>query len=68
MAKRIKKIKKKTHKGIAKTMKVHPSGTITRGNSGTHHNTGKKNGKFSRKSRKESMVSKSDQKRLKSLK
>ena len=67
MSKKVKKIKKKTHKGTAKTMNVRNSGSVTRGKSGTNHNTGKKSSKFSRKARKGLEVSKPDLKRLKKL-
>lgn len=57
--------KQKTHKGIAKVCKVRPGGTIKIGTPGSRHNTGKKNTASNRKSRKGSLLSKSDYKRLK---
>lgn len=57
--------KMKTHKGTAKVCKVRPGGTIKIGTPGSRHNTGKKNAASNRKSRKGSLLSNSDYKRIK---
>ncbi|MBE6160424.1 MAG: 50S ribosomal protein L35 [Lactobacillales bacterium] len=59
--------KQKTHKGTAKVCKVRPGGTIKIGTPGSRHNTGKKNAAANRKSRKGSLLSNGDYKRLKDL-
>ena len=63
----MKKLKKKTHKGTAKTIKLRKGGTTSRGMSARNHNTGKKGSKAARHARKGSEVSASDAKRLKDL-
>ena len=62
------KNKNKTHKGTAKVTKVRPGGTVKIGHPGTRHNTGKKTMNANRKNRKGSVLSKSDAKRLKTVK
>lgn len=57
----------KTHKGVAKTIKVRPGGSTKRGKSGARHNTGKKNTNFNRKKRFGESLSSADKSRLKSL-
>ena len=64
---KVKKIKKKTHKGIAKVCKVRPGGTIKIGKPGSRHNTGKKPASFSRSCANGSALDKTDLKRIKSL-
>lgn len=58
----------KTHKGIKKVLKVRKGGTISIGRPGSRHNTGKKTTSLNRKNRKGSVLSKSDAKRLKTVK
>ena len=58
----------KTHKGTKKLLKVLKGGTISIGKPGSRHNTGKKNTNVNRKNRKGSVLSKSDAKRLKTVK
>lgn len=58
----------KTHKGMKKVLKVRKGGTVAIGRSGSRHNTGKKNTNVNRKNRKGSVLSKSDAKRLKTVK
>lgn len=58
----------KTHKGTKKVLNVHKSGVITIGRPGSRHNTGKKNMNVNRKNREGSVLSKSDTKRLKTVK
>lgn len=60
--------KLKTHKGTKKVLKVRKSGTISIGRPGSRHNTGKKTMNANRKNRKGSVLSKSDAKRLKTVK
>ena len=64
---KLKKIKKKTHKGIAKALKMRPGGTIKTGKGGSRHNTGKKSSKFNRYRRKGQSLSKSDYNRMKKV-
>ena len=59
--------KQKTHKGMSKKLNKRPSGTITIGKPGSNHNTGKKPRKFNRDCRKGNKLSKSDEKRLKTV-
>ena len=58
----------KTHKGTKKVLKVRKGGTIAMGKPGSRHNTGKKNASANRKNRRGSVLSKSDAKRLKTVK
>ena len=58
----------KTHKGTKKVLKVRTGGTISMGKPGSRHNTGKKNASANRKNRRGSVLSKSDAKRLKTVK
>lgn len=59
--------KMKTHKGTAKKVNVRPGGSIVIGRPGSRHNTGKKSAKIGRKNRFGSVMSKSDESRIKSL-
>lgn len=58
--------KMKTRKSTAKRFKV-KNDSVKRGNQGTRHNTGKKNTDQNRNGRKDSVVSKSDLKRIKDI-
>ena len=58
----------KTHKGTKKVLKVRKGGTIAMGKPGSRRNTGKKNASANRKNRRGSVLSKSDAKRLKTVK
>ena len=58
----------KTHKGTKKVLNIAQSGHISIGKPGSRHNTGKKNRDVNRKNRKGSVLSKSDLKRLKTVK
>ncbi len=61
--------KLKTHKSTSKKIKTRPSGGPSKiGRPISRHNTGKKTAKVNRKKRKGSTLSKSDAKRLKSIK
>ena len=64
---KVKKIKKKTHKGLKKVLNVRQSGSISIKSQGTRHNTGKNSAKRSRQKRKGSELNKSDYKRIKTL-
>ncbi|NLL44600.1 MAG: 50S ribosomal protein L35 [Mollicutes bacterium] len=57
----------KTHKGIAKVLKVRPGGTIKIGKPGARHNSGKKNAAYNRRARKGSNLSDADKRRIKNL-
>jgi ribosomal protein L35 len=57
----------KSHKGTKKTLKVKPSGTVTRSQAGANHKTGKKSANLKRKKRLSSKLSPADRKRLQSL-
>ena len=57
----------KTHKGVKKTMKLRPGGTVSRGKSGFRHNTGKKTASQKRQNRLGETLSKPDLKRLKDI-
>ena len=59
--------KLKTKKGLAKVCKVRPGGTIKIGKPGSRHNTWKKNTASNRSSRKGSLLSRSDYKRVKDI-
>jgi len=69
MAKKVKmkKIKKKTHKGASKVFKKRQSGSIKITSQGINHNTGKNSAKRSRQKRKGSALHKSDYNRIKDL-
>ena len=49
---KVKKIKKKTHKGLKKVLNIRQSGSISVKSQGTRHNTGKNSSKRSRQKRK----------------
>ena len=57
----------KTHKGTAKVVKKRKN-DYKIGKPGSRHNTGKKNASANRKNRRGSVLSKSDAKRLKTVK
>ena len=57
--------KPKTHKQLAKILKIRPGGTITHGRAGSRHNTGKKSMNVNRKKRKGTQISKSYRKNSK---
>ena len=59
--------KMKTHKGTKKVLNVRNSGSIKIGHPGSRHNTGKKNTKANREKRNQSVLSKSDLKRIKDI-
>lgn len=67
MAKKVKKNKMKTHKGLKKALNVRQSGSIAIGAQGIRHNTGKNSAKRSRQKRKSSSLDHSDYKRIKDL-
>lgn len=62
---KVKKIKKKTHKGLKKVLNIRQSGSISIKRQGTLHNTGKNSSKRSRQKRKNSELHSSDLKRIK---
>lgn len=64
-AKRVKKIKKKTHKGLKKALNIRQSGSISINCQGIRHNTGKNSAKRSRQKSKAHDLNKSDLKRIK---
>ena len=64
---KVKKIKKKTHKGLQKALNIRQSGSISIKSQGTRHNTGKNSAKRSRQKRKGNELNKSDYKRIKTL-
>ena len=64
---KIKKIKKKTHKGLKKVLNIRQSGSISIKSQGTRHNTGKNSAKRSRQKRKNNSLNNSDLKRVKDL-
>lgn len=57
----------KTHKGLAKVVKVRNSGSTKIHPAGTNHKSGKKNANFNRKNRTAFGLSSGDQKRIKDL-
>lgn len=57
----------KTHKGLAKVLKVRPGGTVKIGKPGSRHNTGKKNADSNRADRKGGLLSRADKRRLKDI-
>ena len=69
MAKKVKmkKIKKKTHKGLKKVLNIRKIGSISIKSQGTRHNTGKNSAKRSRQKRKNNSLNHSDLTRVKDL-
>jgi len=69
MAKKVKmkKIKKKTHKGASKVFKKRQSGSIKITSQGINHNTGKNSAKRNKQKRKGNSLHKSDYNRIKDL-
>jgi ribosomal protein L35 len=59
--------KLKTHKGLAKVLKVRPGGTVSIGKPGSRHNTGKKNAASNRSARAGSLLKRADKRRLKNI-
>lgn len=59
--------KMKTHKGTKKVVRQRPGGTVAIGCPGSRHNTGKKTASSNRKKRAGSLLSKADERRIKSL-
>ena len=57
--------KQKTHKGIAKKIKLRPGGTAKIGKPGMNHNSGKKPTSYNRHGRKGSVLSSADTNRYK---
>lgn len=57
----------KTHKGLAKVLKVRPGGTVKIGKPGSRHNTGKKNAASNRADRAGSLLKRADKRRLKNI-
>lgn len=57
--------KQKTHKGIAKKVKVRPGGSMMIGHPGANHNSGKKSTDFNRNHRKGAELSSADKNRYK---
>lgn len=57
----------KTHKGIAKVVKVKPNGKVKITKARGNHNSGKKSTKLTRSYKKSSQLSNGDYKRLKDL-
>ena len=64
---KVKKNKKKTHKGLKKVLNIRQSGSISIKSQGTRHNTGKNSSKRSRQKRKNNSLNKSDLSRVKDL-
>ncbi len=64
---KVKKIKKKTHKGLKKVLNVRKSGSISITKQGRLHNTGKRSAKVNRKKRQSQGLNKSDLSRVKDL-
>ena len=64
---KVKKIKKKTHKGLKKVLNVRKSGSISITKQGRLHNTGKRSAKVHRKKRQSQGLNKSDLSRVKDL-
>lgn len=64
---KVKKIKKKTHKGLKKVLNVRKSGSISIAKQGKLHNTGKRSAKVNRKKRQSQGLNKSDLSRVKDL-
>ena len=62
---KVKKVKRKTHKGTKKILNQRQSGSITKLNAGNNHMTGKKTPAQSKKAGSKSALSKSDYKRFK---
>ena len=64
---KVKKIKKKTHKGLKKVLNNRKSGSITDSKKGVLHNTGKRSAKTNRQKRNANELNKSDYKRIKDM-
>ena len=64
---KVKKVKRKTHKGTVKVLNVRQSGSIQIGHAGGRHNTGKLSAKTSRQRKTLQQLSPAYQKKLKSV-
>ncbi len=64
---KVKKLKRKTHKGTKKVLNIRQSGSITKQNVGNNHKTGKKTPARKIKSRSKSELNASDLKRIKNV-
>ena len=64
---KVKKIKKKTHKGLKKVLNIRKSGSITVSKQGVLHNTGKNSAARASSKKQGSSLNKSDLKRIKDL-
>ena len=64
---KVKKIKKKTHKGLKKVLNIRQSGSISIKSQGTRHNTGKNSSKRTRQKTKNNSLYHSDLTRVKDL-
>ena len=64
---KVKKLKKKTHKGTKKVLNIRQGGTISKQNVGNNHKTGKKTSARKIKSRSKSELNASDLKRIKNV-
>ncbi len=64
---KVKKVKKKTHKGLKKVLNIRNSGSISIANQGVLHNTGKNSSKRARSKKKGQELKKADYKRIKDL-
>ena len=67
MAKKVKKLKLKTHKATKKVLNKRQSGSITKQVAGNNHQTGGKKKKKKRKKRSKTELSNSDLKRFKNV-
>ena len=64
---KVKKIKKKTHKGLKKVLNIRKSGSITVSKQGVLHNTGKNSAARASSKKQGTSLNKSDLKRIKDL-
>ena len=64
---KVKKIKKRTHKGLKKVLNIRKSGSITVSKQGVLHNTGKNSAARASSKKKGTSLSKADYKRIKDL-
>ena len=64
---KLKKIKKKPHRGLKKALNIRQSGSISIKSQGTRHNTGKNSSKRSRQKRKSNALNQSDLARVKDI-
>ena len=64
---KVKKIKKKTHKGLKKVLNVRQSGSISKSRQGVLHNTGKNSAARASSKKEGTALSQSDYKRIKDM-